>query len=272
MKSNLKIISWNVNGIRSAYKKGFVDFLKKENPDIFCLQEIKADNSQFPKELFNLGYKIIVNSAFKKGYSGVAVFLKKKPNEINLKFNHKRFDREGRFIELTFNNFTLINLYIPQGGRDKLNIPYKLESYKKLFVYIKRIKQKNIILIGDFNIAHKKIDLARPKQNQNNTMFTIDERKQIDKLINLGFVDSFRIFNKNGDNYTWWSYIAKSKMKQHGLKTDARVIERKLNVGWRIDYAFVSYAFSKNVKSAYILKEVHGSDHAPIVIEINKGI
>ncbi|NTU69993.1 exodeoxyribonuclease III [bacterium] len=254
MKSKLKIISWNVNGIRAVHKKGFIGFIKKEKPDILCLQEIKAVQSQFPDELFDLGYKVLVNSADKKGYSGVSTFIKNESYIVNMEFGNKRFDSEGRFIELTLGDFSLVNFYIPQGGRDKINVPYKLEIYEKLFSYIKKIKNKNIILIGDFNIAHQELDLARPKQNKNNTMFTQEERRQIDKLLELGFIDSFRQLNKNGESYTWWPYFA-----------DAR----NRNLGWRIDYAFISKAFSKHLKNAYILKEVRGSDHAPIVLEIN---
>jgi len=183
----------------------------------------------------------------------VGVFSKKRPLEIKTKLGLKRFDSEGRFLELQYSEFTLANFYLPHGGRQKENLSYKLEVYQKLFQYLKKMKNKKLILIGDFNVAHEEIDLARPKQNKNNIMFTPKEREQIDKLLNLGFVDSFRKFHKEGGHYTWWPYFANTRQR---------------NLGWRIDYTFVSKNLSSKIKNAFILPKVQGSDHCPIGIEI----
>jgi len=250
----VKIISWNVNGIRSIYKKNFLKWLAVINADIVCLQEVRAQKEQIPSDLLKLkDYYFYSNQAAKKGYAGVAVYTKQKPLKVKYKLGLKRFDQEGRILELRYPNFTLINLYFPHGGRQKENLNYKLKVYKYLLGYLKKIKEKNIILIGDFNIAHQEIDLARPKQNQNNIMFSIEERKQIDKIIDLGFIDSFRELNKKGENYTWWPYFANA---------------RKRNLGWRIDYAFISKRLSQKLKNAFILSKTVGSDHCPIGIEI----
>lgn len=253
-RDNVKIISWNVNGLRAVHKKGFLEWLAKSRADIVCLQETKAQKKQLTPDLIKLkNYHSFFNSARKKGYSGVAVYSKNKPRVVKRKLGMKRFDSEGRLLELEYPDFTLVNLYMPHGDRQKRNLDYKLECYEYLFKNLEKVKNKKIILIGDFNIAHKEIDLARPKQNQNNIMFTPQERKQIDKLIKLGFIDSFRKFHKKGGNYTWWVYMANARQR---------------NLGWRIDYAFVSKKFEKRLKSAFILSRVRGSDHCPIGIEI----
>jgi len=250
----MKIVSWNVNGIRAIYKKGFLDWLITTNADIVCLQEIRAQKEEIPADLLEpKNYYSYFNPAVKKGYAGVAVYTKEKPLKVVNKLGLKRFDQEGRILILEYPHFTLINLYTPHGGRQKENLNYKLEVYKYLLNYLKRIKNKNVILIGDFNIAHQEIDLARPKENQNNIMFTQEERKQIDKIINLGFIDSFRVFNKKSGNYTWWPYFVNA---------------RERNLGWRIDYTFVSKKLSSKLKSALVLNKVMGSDHCPIGLEI----
>lgn len=250
----MRIISWNVNGIRAVYKKGFLKWLQKEKPDIVCLQEIKAKQEQMPVDLQKpKGYFVYFNSAKRPGYSGTAVFSKEKPLKIENAIGFKRFDEEGRVLKLKYSDFTLFNFYIPHGSRDQKNMKYKLEVYEYLFRYLKKLKKEKIILTGDFNISHKEIDLARPKQNKKNTGFTPEERKKIDKLLNIGFVDSFRKFNKAGNNYTWWAYFANA---------------RERNVGWRLDYCFVSKNFSHKLKHAFILPKVVGSDHCPVGIEI----
>ncbi len=250
----MKIVSWNVNGIRAVYKKDFLKWLRATNADIVCLQEIKAQKEQIPTDLLKQkDYYFYFNQAVKKGYAGVAVYTKQKPLKVECKLGLKRFDQEGRILKLEYSDFTLINLYFPHGGRQKENLNYKLEVYKYFLNYLKRIKDKNIILIGDFNIAHQEIDLSRPKQNQNNIMFTSEERKQIDKIINSGFIDGFRKFNKEGKNYTWWPYFVNA---------------RERNLGWRIDYIFVSKKLVPKLKNAFILNKVMGSDHCPIGIEI----
>jgi len=250
----MKIISWNVNGIRSAYKKGFLKWLTSARADIVCLQEIKAQKEQIPTDLLNLkNYHFYLNSAVKKGYSGVAVFTKEKPISVDYKLGLKRFDQEGRILKLKYPNFVLINLYLPHGGRLKENLGYKLESYKCLLNYLKKNKDKNIILTGDFNIAHQEIDLARPKNNKNNIMFTQKERKQIDEVMDLGFTDTFRKFNQKPDNYTWWPYMANA---------------RDRNLGWRIDYTFTSKKLTSKLKKSFILNKVKGSDHCPVGVNV----
>jgi exodeoxyribonuclease-3 len=249
----MKIVSCNVNGIRSAYKKGFLDFVKSEKPDIVCLQEIKARSEDFPQELLDLkGYFSFINPAEKRGYSGVAVFTKEKPISVSKKLGLDRFDKEGRLLELEYDDFILLNLYFPHGGRQKENLDYKLEVYRKVFERIKRLKNKNIILIGDFNIAHEEIDLARPKENKNNIMFSPEERSQIDKLTSLGFVDSFRQFNNKTGKYTWWPYAFNAKER---------------NMGWRIDYAFISQKLKSKLIAGRIFPKVKCSDHCPIGVE-----
>jgi len=248
----MKILSCNVNGIRAAERKDFSQWFKKSRADILCLQEVKAQKEQLSDKLTNpKGYYSYFNFADKKGYSGVALYSKQKPLKVKYKLGLNRFDREGRMIEVEYPNLTITNLYLPHGGRDKENLKYKLESYKHLFKHLGKRRNKKSILIGDFNIAHQEIDLARPKGNKNNIMFTPEERGQIDQLLSLGFEDSFRKLNKKGGNYTWWPYAF-----------DAR--ER--NVGWRIDYAFVSAGMS--IKKAFILPKIHISDHCPIGLEL----
>ena len=250
----MKIISWNINGIRAIYKKNFLDWFSTNDADIVCLQEIKAQKEQIPSDLVELkDYYLYFNQAIKKGYAGVAVYTKQKPLKVEYKLGLNRFDQEGRILQLEYPSFTLINLYLPHGGRQKENLGYKLEVYNYLFRYLKNVRSKNIILIGDFNIAHQDIDLARPRQNRNNIMFTPEERQQLDEIINLGFLDSFREFHKEGSHYTWWPYMAKARQR---------------NLGWRIDYTFISKELTQKLKDAFILPEIMGSDHCPIGIEI----
>jgi len=250
----MKIVSWNVNGLRANHKKGFLSWFEKEKADIICLQEIKAQTEQLPEELVSpQGYEIFINSANKKGYSGVLVYSKIKPIRVYKKIGFSRFDDEGRYLRLDYGDFVLFNLYFPQGGREKKDMGYKLQTYEKLLNNIKRIKDRKVFLVGDFNIAHTEIDLARPAQNKKNTMFTPQERQQIDRLINLGFLDTFRDFNEEGENYTWWPYAYNARQR---------------NLGWRIDYIFSSQKLKNKIKNAFIYHEILGSDHCPIGIEI----
>jgi exodeoxyribonuclease-3 len=250
----MKIISWNLNGIRAANKKGFFEWFKQTNADIYCFQELKAQENQIPEELLNFKkYNHYFSVAEKKGYSGVAVFSKEKPLKVSDELGFARFDSEGRMLKLEFKDFILINFYIPHGGRAKENLYYKLDVYKKIFTHLKKIENKNIILAGDFNIAHEYTDLARPRENENNIMFTEEERKQIDELISLGFFDSYRKLNPTKIQFTWWPYFAAA---------------RERNLGWRIDYIFVSKNMFPRVQRAFILDQVLGSDHCPIGIQI----
>ncbi|HBI25355.1 MAG: Exodeoxyribonuclease III Xth [Candidatus Wolfebacteria bacterium GW2011_GWC2_39_22] len=252
----MKIYSWNVNGLRSVYKKGFLEWFKQEKADIVCLQEIKLQEEQIPEELRVIkGYTAYYNTGTRKGYAGVAVYTKQIPRKVSTTLGMERFDCEGRFLRLDYDDFIVIALYIPQGARDKRNLTYKLEVYDTLLVYLKKLKGKNVIVIGDLNIAHTELDLARPKQNTKNIMFTPEEREKLDALEKLGFVDTFRTENKEGGNYSWWPYFANA---------------RERNLGWRIDYVFVSKMFATRVKKAFILPSVRGSDHCPVGIMVKK--
>ncbi|PJC76743.1 exodeoxyribonuclease III [Candidatus Shapirobacteria bacterium CG_4_8_14_3_um_filter_39_11] len=249
----MKIVSWNVNGLRAVFNKGFSKWLKEIDAGIVCLQEIKLQEFQLSKQLISPGnYLSYFNFAEKKGYSGVGVYTKEKPLTIENQLGLGRFDQEGRILKLEYPDFTLINLYIPHGGRKKENLQYKLDVYKTLLDQLKNLNSKKIIMIGDFNVAHEEIDLARPKDNHKNIMFTTEERKQLDEIVDLGFIDTFRKFNKKGGNYTWWPYFVNA---------------RERNLGWRIDYIFVSKPLWNKLKDAFILKDVYGSDHCPVGIE-----
>ncbi len=255
----MKIISWNVNGLRAVGKKGFLGWLSSfakasEDKTIVCLQEIKAQIDKVPAELKDpAGYFSFYNPATKPGYAGTAVFTKQKPIKVIDKIGLARFDNEGRILRLDYSDFILINLYLPHGGRGKENLGYKLEVYKYLFEYVSKIKNKPMVLIGDFNIAHEEIDLAWPKQNQKNIMFTAEERRQIDKLVKMGFTDTFRQLHPNEQKFTWWPYFANARAR---------------NLGWHIDYAFVSKKLAPKLKRAEILTAKTDSDHCPIEVEI----
>ena len=252
----MRILCWNVNGIRAADKKGLFDWFKKEKPDILCLQEIKAKPEQVPPHLRNTpGYHIFWNSAERKGYSGVATFTKEKPVDVRTGFGIEKFDKEGRIVITEFPIFTLFNIYFPNGKKNQERLEYKLDFYDTFLAYVDnlKVKGKNIVVCGDFNTAHNEIDLARPKENEKISGFLPIERAWIDTFIDHGYVDTFRQFNDQPDQYTWWDF-----------KTRAR--ER--NVGWRIDYFFINKEFLPQLKNSFILKEVMGSDHCPIGIEL----
>ena len=251
----MKIISWNVNGLRAVYRRNFLDWLGEANAEIVCLQETKVQTEKIPPDLVkpNNYHSYFNSSTVKKGHAGVAVYTKEKPLTGKYNLDLERFDKEGRIVQLEYSDFTLINLYLPHGGRQKENLKYKLEVYDRLINYLGEIKDKNLILAGDFNVAHEEIDLARPKHNLNNIMFTSEERRQIDRIIELGFTDTFRKFHQESGNYTWWPYFANA---------------RERNVGWRIDYIFTSETLTPKIKDAFILSNVRGSDHCPIGIEI----
>ena len=254
----MKILSWNVNGIRAADRKGLFEWLKKEKPDILCLQEIKAMADQIPPHLKNTpGYHIFFNPAERKGYSGVATYSSQKPLSVKTGFGIEKFDKEGRILITEFATFTLFNIYFPNGKKDDERLEYKLDFYDTFLAYADNLKTegKNIVVCGDFNTAHKEIDLAHPKENEKISGFLPVERAWIDTFIDHGYVDIFREFNKEPNQYSWWS-----------MRTRAR--ER--NIGWRIDYFFTNKEFMKQIKNAYILQDVMGSDHCPIGIEIEE--
>jgi exodeoxyribonuclease-3 len=252
----MKILSWNVNGIRAADKKGFFNWFKNENPEILCLQEIKALPEQVPIYLRNIpNYNIFWNPAEKKGYSGVVTFSKEKPLGFKNGFGIQKFDSEGRIIITEYPEYTLFNIYFPNGKKNQERLDYKLDFYDTFLAYADNLKAKgkNIIVCGDFNTAHKEIDLSRPKENEKVSGFLPIERAWIDTFIDHGYVDTFRYFNKEPDKYSWWDFKTKA---------------RERNVGWRIDYFFVNEEFISNVKNAFIMSDVIGSDHCPVGIEI----
>lgn len=255
-KKNIHIFCWNVNGIRAIQKKGFIDWVKKTSPDIFCLQETKAQVEQLNDEIIKIDkYQSYFFSAERKGYSGVATYSRIKPINVKFGFGKPFYDCEGRVIETEFDNFTLFNVYFPNGGRGPERVKYKLDFYDELFFHIEKMrkKKKNIIVCGDYNTAHKEIDLARPKENENNTGFLPEERAWIDNIINLGYIDIFREYNKEPCQYTYWDMFTRA---------------RERNVGWRIDYFFISKEMKDMVKNAKIHQNVMGSDHCPIELEI----
>ncbi len=254
--SRIRIISWNVNGIRAAHKKGFLDWFNEERPDILCIQETKARREQLPAELLEVeGYYNYFASAEKKGYSGVALYTRKEPDDIKCGFGIDKFDGEGRTQIADFGDFVLFNIYFPNGKASSERLDYKMEFYDAFLEYASTLKSrgKKIIVCGDVNTAHKEIDLARPKENETISGFLPEERAWIDRLIENGYVDTFRMFNKDPQNYTWWS-----------MRTKAR--ER--NVGWRIDYFFASENIKDEIKDSFILPDVMGSDHCPIGIDL----
>ena len=254
-----KIYSWNVNGIRAAAKKGLSEWILKEEPDILCVQETKAQEAQLGSDITDLqGYVSHWVSAEKKGYSGVGTYLKPSPKVIPNSFGHDRFKDEGRAMIVEFEAFTLLNVYFPNGRRDKQRLKYKMEFYEAILDHWEQLRKegKKLIICGDVNTAHKEIDLARPEQNAKVSGFLPEERTWIDKIIALGYVDIFRTFNQEPDNYSYWD-----------MKTRAR----DRNVGWRIDYFFVTENLVPSVKNAWIDSDVMGSDHCPIgiAVEVN---
>ena len=253
---NRRLISWNVNGLRAVHRKGFLDWLREERPDILGIQETKSHPEQLPKELQAIdGHHVYYASAQRKGYSGVALFTKENPLNIQRGFGIDAFDEEGRTLVAEYSDFILFNVYFPNGKASPERLQYKMDFYDAFLAHLDRLRDegKRIIICGDVNTAHKEIDLARPRENEKVSGFLPQERAWIDTLLSHGFIDTFRMFQKEGGHYSWWDY-----------KTRAR--ER--NIGWRIDYFFISENLHKNVSSAFILSNVMGSDHCPIGIEI----
>ena len=252
----LKLFSWNVNGIRAIEKKGFHDWIKKADPDVLCLQETKAQQDQLEDSLLKIDkYSAHFFAGERKGYSGVATYTKEMPLNVRTGFGQHVYDIEGRVIETEFDKFTVFNVYFPNGGRGPERIKYKLDFYDELFFHAEktRKKKKNVIVCGDYNTAHKEIDLARPEDNEDNTGFLPVERAWIDRIINLGYVDVFREFHKEPGLYTYWDNYTRA---------------RERNVGWRIDYFFVSKEAMSMVVDSKIHMEVMGSDHCPIELDI----
>lgn len=252
----MRLISWNVNGIRAAQKKGFLAWLQKEQPDILGLQETKAEPAQLNAELLHAaGYTAYWSSAEKKGYSGTALYTKIQPRQVRHGFELPRFDREGRVIIAEYPAFTLLNIYFPNGKKDQERLDYKMDFYAATLDYCQRLQKagQEIIICGDVNTAHQEIDLAHPQENSGTSGFLPSERAWIDQLLASGFVDTLRQFHPEPELYTWWDY------KTHS---------RERNTGWRIDYFFVTRGLQKNLKDAFILADVAGSDHCPVGIEL----
>lgn len=254
-KDSLKFVSWNVNGLRAIYKKNFKEFITLVNPDILCLQEIKADKDQIPERaLLKLDYHSFFNSAEKKGYAGTAIYTKIKPLNVTYDLGINYHDKEGRVITAEFPDYFLVNVYTPNSQRGLTRLEYRQIWDQDFLRHLKKLeKTKPVILCGDLNVAHKEIDLARPQSNRRNAGFTDEEREGISKILNSGFLDTFRIFNQEGGNYTWWSYQNKA---------------RERNIGWRIDYFCVSESLKDRVKKASIMPSITGSDHCPVTLEI----
>ena len=253
----MKIISWNVNGLRAVHNKGALGAVFEVDPDVICLQETKAHPDQLPEGARSpAGYhSYFDHSKLKKGYSGVAIFSKIEPEKIEYGIGISKFDDEGRTLVAYYKDLVLLNVYFPNGGGGPERLAYKMEYYDEFLKFIDKLKKKgkNIIFCGDVNTAHEEIDLSRPKENSKQTGFLPMEREWIDKLISHGYVDTFRSLHKDKIQYSWW---------------DMKTFARDRNVGWRIDYFFVSDSLINKIKKADILDNILGSDHCPIILEL----
>ena len=249
----VKIISWNVNGLRAVLKKNFLEFLDAEKPDILCLQETKCTPDQV-EQLWSAEYTTYWNTAQKPGYSGTAIFMKTRPVNISTGINVTEHDNEGRVLTAEFANYFLLNVYTPNSQRELTRLPYRQRWDKDFLRHLKKLeKQKPVIVCGDLNVAHTELDLANPKANEKNHGFTPEERAGFSALVAAGFVDTFREFEKGGGQYTWWSPMADARSR---------------NVGWRLDYFLISAALRPKLTTAFIRPEIMGSDHCPVGIEI----
>lgn len=256
MSKLIRILSWNVNGIRGVQKRGFIDWLESDSPDILCLQETKASPDQLPEALLNpADYYSYWNSAQRKGYSGVAVYSKKEPLSVTLSMGVKGFDEEGRFLQLDFGDFVLFNVYFPNGKSGPERLRFKMDFYDAFLGLVESLRnqQNRLVFVGDVNTAHNEIDLARPKENSKVSGFLPIERAWIDKVVSQGYIDTFRRFHPDTVKYSWW---------------DMKSRARDRNVGWRIDYVFVTQEMLHSVKGALILTDVMGSDHCPVGVEL----
>ncbi|NCU19043.1 exodeoxyribonuclease III [Pallidibacillus pasinlerensis] len=251
----MKLVSWNVNGLRACVRKGYLDYFHEVNADIFCVQETKLQAGQIDLDL--PGYKQYWNYAEKKGYSGTAVFTKLEPLTVSYGFTPDESEEEGRLITLEFEDFYLVNCYTPNAKRDLSRLAYRLEWEDKMRQYLLELDAKKpVIYCGDLNVAHQEIDLKNFKSNEGNSGFTKEERGKMTELLNAGFIDTFRYFYPNEtDRYTWWSYMNKV---------------RERNIGWRIDYFIVSERIKDKLNAADIHHDIMGSDHCPVVLEIEE--
>ena len=254
-KQQYRILSWNVNGIRAIDKKGFSDWLTENKNDIICLQETKAQVEQLPEHLLHPnGFESYWNSAVRPGYSGTSIYTKISPTLAVTNFGNEALDGEGRIVMLEYQHFYLFNVYFPNSGQGPARLKFKMKFYEEFLKMIERYrKKKPIVFCGDVNTAHEEIDLARPKENAKSAGFLPIERKWIDTIIEYGYIDTFRIFEKAGGYYTWWDY---------------RTFARPKNIGWRIDYFFVSKELKSRVQRAWIEADMQGSDHCPVGVEL----
>ena len=248
----MKLVSWNVNGIRACVTKGFYDFFREVDADIFCIQESKMQEGQLEFDLPD--YHIYSNSAVKKGYSGVITFTKEKPLSVTKGIGIDEHDQEGRVLTCEYEDFYLVNCYTPNSKDGLLRLDYRMVWEDEFRAYLKKLEEsKPVVLCGDLNVAHKEIDLKNPKTNTRNAGFTIEERNKMSELLNSGFIDTYRYFYPDKIEYSWWSYRFKSREK---------------NAGWRIDYFIVSDSLKDRIKDACIHTQVLGSDHCPVELEM----
>lgn len=253
----MNLISFNVNGVRSALNKGLLEWVKELNPDVLCLQEIKLSETELVEHLFvDLGYHCYWNPAQKKGYSGVAILSKEKPEYVKYGSEDDVFDAEGRVITAHFQNFTLVNAYFPSGTTGDIRQALKMKFLDHMTAYLQELRKthSNVVLCGDVNICHTEIDIHNPKSNKNTSGFLPEERHWVSSFIDLGFIDCFRVFNKDPHNYSWWSYRAGSRGK---------------NLGWRIDYFFSTDSLRDSLSDAKIHSEIVMSDHCPISLKLS---
>lgn len=255
----MKLLSWNVNGVRAVWKKSaLASWLKEQKADVYCLQETKAEPAQLDEELKNpLGLHAEWNWGERKGYSGVATFCREKPASVERGFGMKKFDNEGRVLVTKHADITLFNIYFPNGKSGEERLKFKMDFYEAFLAVLARYRKNgddHLVICGDVNTAHKEIDLARPKENRKTSGFLPEECAWMDKLVAAGFIDTFREFEKGGGHYSWWDMQSRA---------------RERNVGWRIDYFFISENLRPRLKKAFIQPEVMGSDHCPVGIELS---
>jgi len=249
----MKLISWNVNGLRAVLKKNFLEFLDSERPDILCLQETKCTPDDV-EPLWPAQYQTFWNSAKKRGYAGTAIFVKNRPVTVAPHIGIVEHDQEGRVLTAEADDFFLVNVYVPNSKRDLSRLPYRQTWDRDFLAYLKKLeKKKPVIFCGDLNVAHTEIDLANPKANVRNHGFTIEERNGFSAFVKAGFVDTFREFEPGGGHYTWWSVFSGARAR---------------NIGWRLDYFLISQSLRPRLKSARILPKILGSDHCPVEIEL----
>lgn len=252
--NSVRMMSWNVNGIRAAYRNGFMETVRDTDSDIVLLQEVKADRFSIPEEIYHSGYHTELYPAGKKGYSGTMALFRRKPLSVVRGIGNETADSEGRVLALEYDGFYVINSYFPNSQRELTRLDFKLEFDHAFMDFCGDLrKNKPVVICGDFNVAHQDIDIARPDDNRKNAGFTEQERNWMTEFLGNGFTDTYRMFTNEGGHYSWWSY---------------RFDARKRNIGWRIDYFIVSDGLKNNVRGASILEEAEGSDHAPVTLEL----